>query len=136
MTRSISMAGKSYPIHTISYSVSTLIMPLPILLLWASKRNRDGLGEIDARYPDIDVTPAATSFLRIDETKPFYDCAIEAIVAQPTRSVTYVVLGPLTNLATLVRRAPEVCRERLGRVVIMGGALDVPGNDTAVAECT
>lgn len=26
-------------------------------------------------------------------------------------------------------------RTRIGRIVIMGGALDVPGNTTSVAEC-
>lgn len=33
-------------------------------------------------------------------------------------------------------RADGVCvRERIGRVVIMGGALDVPGNAAPSAEC-
>lgn len=33
-------------------------------------------------------------------------------------------------------RTDGVCvRERIGRVVIMGGAFDVPGNATPSAEC-
>lgn len=51
------------------------------------------------------------------------------------RSVTYIALGPLTNLAQTLRTDGECVRERIGRVVIMGGALDVPGNTTPSAEC-
>jgi hypothetical protein len=51
------------------------------------------------------------------------------------RSVTYIALGPLTNLAQTLRSDGACVRERIGRVVIMGGALDVPGNTTPSAEC-
>ena len=51
------------------------------------------------------------------------------------RSVTYIALGPLTNLAQTLRTDGACVRERIGRVVIMGGALDVPGNTTPSAEC-
>jgi len=44
------------------------------------------------------------------------------------------VLGPLTNLARMLRLDGALVRERIGRVVIMGGTLDVPGNVTASAE--
>ena len=53
----------------------------------------------------------------------------------PPRSVTYIALGPLTNLAQTLRADGACMRERIGRVVIMGGALDVPGNTTPSAEC-
>lgn len=47
--------------------------------------------------------------------------------------VTLVTLGPLTNLALALEHFPgEV--EKLAAVVMMGGALGVPGNVTAVAE--
>jgi hypothetical protein len=51
------------------------------------------------------------------------------------RSVTYIALGPLTNLAQTLRTDGACVRERIGRVVIMGGALDVPGNTSPSAEC-
>lgn len=51
------------------------------------------------------------------------------------RSVTYIALGPLTNLAQTLRTDGACVCERIGRVVIMGGALDVPGNTTPSAEC-
>lgn len=47
--------------------------------------------------------------------------------------LSIIALGPLTNIARAVQRAPEVMR-RVGRVVIMGGAIAVPGNVNPVAE--
>ena len=47
--------------------------------------------------------------------------------------VYYVPTGPLTNLATALRRAPELARE-LPRVTFMGGSLALPGNVTPYAE--
>jgi inosine-uridine nucleoside N-ribohydrolase len=35
----------------------------------------------------------------------------------------------------MMRKDGDMIHERIGRVVIMGGALDVPGNTTPVAEC-
>jgi inosine-uridine nucleoside N-ribohydrolase len=49
------------------------------------------------------------------------------------RELTIVALGPLTNLALALKAdAPTV--GRVGRVVAMGGAVDVPGNVTPTAE--
>lgn len=47
--------------------------------------------------------------------------------------ITLVALGPLTNLAHLQRRHPGTL-EMARTVVIMGGAVDVPGNITPLAE--
>lgn len=47
--------------------------------------------------------------------------------------LTIIALGPLTNLALLLERYPESL-ERLNSLVVMGGAVDVPGNTTASAE--
>ena len=47
--------------------------------------------------------------------------------------LTIVALGPLTNLARALERAPKIMA-RVGRVVVMGGAVKVPGNVTSVAE--
>jgi pyrimidine-specific ribonucleoside hydrolase len=43
------------------------------------------------------------------------------------RPVTIVAVGPLTNLGVVVRDQPDLV-ESIERVVIMGGAVDVPGN--------
>jgi inosine-uridine nucleoside N-ribohydrolase/predicted ester cyclase len=53
--------------------------------------------------------------------------------------VTVVTLGPLTNVAQALTAAPEI-GPNIARIVIMGGAVDVPGNvqpaisDNAYAE--
>ena len=47
-------------------------------------------------------------------------------------SVTLVPIGPLTNIALLLRACPEVCA-RIDRIVCMGGS-SVEGNITATAE--
>ncbi|MEE9147942.1 MAG: ribokinase [Candidatus Tectomicrobia bacterium] len=47
--------------------------------------------------------------------------------------LTVVALGPLTNIARAIQRAPDTMRQ-LGCLVIMGGAISVPGNVTPTAE--
>jgi inosine-uridine nucleoside N-ribohydrolase len=49
------------------------------------------------------------------------------------RLLTFVALGPLTNLA-LALKADLAAMKFVGRVVAMGGAVDVPGNVTPTAE--
>ena len=96
----------------------------------------DGLGDIDVRHPDLNVDVPATEHPYLSLTdRPGPDVALEMIRDGPSRSITYIALGPLTNLAHLLRLGGDVVRNRIGRVVCMGGALDVPGNTTPVAEC-
>lgn len=82
----------------------------------------DGLGDL----PDWPaVHPAAPSAH-----------AAEVMVAAADRhgpALTLVALGPLTNLALAARTAASTMR-RTGRLVVMGGAVDVPGNVTPDAE--
>ena len=82
-----------------------------------------GPGGISVRLPAPGIAPVeagAPEFLR------------DNLLACPDR-VTLVALGPLTNLAKLLRRYPEAW-ERLGGLVVMGGAVDVLGNVTPYAE--
>jgi purine nucleosidase len=48
-------------------------------------------------------------------------------------SVTLVPLGPLTNIALVLRRAPELAG-RIGRIVLMGGGFFEGGNYAPAAE--
>ena len=57
---------------------------------------------------------------------------IEKVMAAPGE-VTLVALGPLTNIALAVRQEPKLA-QAVREVVIMGGALRVPGNVTPAAE--
>jgi len=41
----------------------------------------------------------------------------------------------MTNLARVMQKDGEMVRQRIGRIICMGGALDVPGNITPTAEC-
>jgi purine nucleosidase len=48
-------------------------------------------------------------------------------LAHSRQPVTIVATGPLTNIATLLREEPSLL-EKIGELIIMGGALAVPGN--------
>lgn len=61
------------------------------------------------------------------------DFIIETLRNEPSGSVTLCPLGPLTNIATAFRRAPDIV-ERVGRIVLMGGAYFQVGNITPAAE--
>jgi purine nucleosidase len=58
--------------------------------------------------------------------------ALQAYVTSSAEPVTVLALGPLTNLAVLLRRQPEL-GARIGQLMWMGGSAG-PGNHTAAAE--
>ncbi len=61
------------------------------------------------------------------------DFLIETLRREPAGSVTLVPIGPLTNIATAMRRAPDIV-PRIERIVLMGGAYFEVGNITPAAE--
>ena len=68
--------------------------------------------------------------------KPSGGGAGDAIVAKAREhgeALTIVALGPLTNIARALD-ADERTMRRVGRLIVMGGAIEVPGNVTAAAE--
>lgn len=80
----------------------------------------DGLGNMNYPAPE-----------RAAESKPAVDALIDTINANP--GITLVTLGPLTNVALAVSKAPEIAA-KVGRCVIMGGAACTVGNVTPAAE--
>jgi purine nucleosidase len=60
------------------------------------------------------------------------DFVIEEIMHE-RKMITLVCIAPLTNVALALRREPRIA-EYVKEVVIMGGALRVPGNVTPAAE--
>jgi len=83
---------------------------------------QDGLG-------DLGDWPAA-------EPRLAAEGAVALIVATARRHgarLTLIALGPLTNIALAVA-ADAAAMRGVGRVVVMGGAVDVPGNVTPEAE--
>jgi purine nucleosidase len=81
---------------------------------------RDGLG--DHRYPAPRRAPEALHAV---------DAMIEAIEAHP--GLVLVTLGPLTNIALVVTKKPDIAAQ-VGRCVVMGGAPCCEGNVTPAAE--
>ncbi|MBL4917877.1 nucleoside hydrolase [Szabonella alba] len=61
------------------------------------------------------------------------DFLIETLRREPSGTVTLCPLGPLTNIATALQRAPDIA-ERVQQIVLMGGAYFEVGNITPAAE--
>lgn len=61
------------------------------------------------------------------------DFIIETLRSEPAGTVTLCPLGPLTNIATAFRRAPDII-DRIEQIVLMGGAYFEVGNITPTAE--
>jgi inosine-uridine nucleoside N-ribohydrolase len=60
------------------------------------------------------------------------DFIIDSVKANP-REVTILAIGPLTNIAQAMRKAPEIV-PLIKQIIYMGGAVHVPGNTTKFAE--
>lgn len=59
--------------------------------------------------------------------------SMAAIIRRNPGKVTILALGPMTNIAMLLRLHPDLERE-VRRIVFMGGNAHVPGNASAAAE--
>lgn len=82
----------------------------------------DGLGELDGwPSPPSRPAPAVAVDVLLDFARRHGD------------RLVLIALGPLTNLAHAVERQATALRG-VGRLVVMGGAVDVPGNVTDGAE--
>ncbi len=82
---------------------------------------QNGLGEVQLPKPRIQ--PVAQHAV---------DLIIDLVMAEPG-AITLVAIGPLTNVALALRREPRLA-QNVREVVIMGGALRVPGNVTPTSE--
>lgn len=97
--------------------------PLARVLQTATRyHGEDGLGDL-ADWPATEQAPASADAASV--------IIQHAKVSQ--RLLTLVALGPLTNLA-LALKADATAMGFVGRIVAMGGAVDVPGNITPAAE--
>ncbi|MBO0792005.1 MAG: nucleoside hydrolase, partial [Ktedonobacteraceae bacterium] len=81
----------------------------------------NGLGNIE--LPPLKLQPIAQHAA---------DLIIEKVHQYPGE-ITLVAIGPLTNLALALRKEPGLA-QHVREVVIMGGAVRVPGNVTPCAE--
>jgi len=97
--------------------------PLARALTTATRfHGEDGLGDLPD-WPAVERMPASPDAVE----------AILAAVRRHERALTIVALGPLTNLALALKKDAATVG-RAGRIVAMGGAVDVPGNVTPTAE--
>ena len=80
----------------------------------------DGLGGVDLATP--------SGFAPTDLFELY-----EALIGAHGSALAIVTIGPLTNLAAVLRERPGLL-ERAGRLVIMGGAIWCKGNATPHAE--
>jgi inosine-uridine nucleoside N-ribohydrolase/succinylglutamate desuccinylase len=55
------------------------------------------------------------------------------IIKENPYEITIVAIGPLTNIARAIQKSPEIMK-KAKEIVIMGGAIKVPGNKNRVAE--
>jgi inosine-uridine nucleoside N-ribohydrolase len=86
----------------------------------ADVHGASGLDGAELPEPDIDLDPRPAVALMAD------------VLRAASEPLTLVATGPLTNVALLLRSAPDV-RERLARIVWMGGSRG-RGNRTPYAE--
>jgi len=97
--------------------------PLARALTTATRyHGEDGLGDLPD-WPEVEPLPGSPGAVEV-----ILDAA-----RRHGRDLTIIALGPLTNLA-LALKEDAGALERVGRVVAMGGAVDVPGNVTPTAE--
>jgi purine nucleosidase len=84
-------------------------------------------GETGLNGPDL---PEPVVPLRAEHGVDFL---VETLMAHEPGTVTLCTLGPLTNVATALQKAPEIA-PRIGGIVMMGGAYFEVGNFTPAAE--
>ncbi|MFW0785687.1 nucleoside hydrolase [Gordonia sp. CPCC 206044] len=104
------------PVHTGS----------PVPLVAKLMTTEETHGPLGIGYADL--PPTTTSASSVDAA----DAWIEAARAHPGELIG-LVTGPLTSLATAIRRDPAL-PTRLARLVTMGGAFHVHGNTTPTSE--
>jgi len=83
---------------------------------------KDGLGDTALNLPDLS-----------DFTWETMDFITASLIENP-RKITLVSTGPLMNLAILIQNVPRETLLLFKEIVIMGGAITVPGNITPYAE--
>ncbi|MFJ9500582.1 nucleoside hydrolase [Brevibacillus centrosporus] len=81
----------------------------------------NGLGNVELPLPS-----AAPQVMRAAEF-------MIATIKEHPQKITLITVGSMTNLALAIMAAPEIV-SLVERVVVMGGAVTVPGNRTPVAE--
>lgn len=95
------------------------------------RRAPAGAGEFHGAEGLGDLSPVETrqSF----EAEVAHEALIRLIQSRDPKTVTLVVMGPMTNVALALRQDPSLA-DRLQQIIAMGGARSEGGNITASAE--
>ena len=88
----------------------------------AGVHGKDGLGNTNRPLPSLSSFTWESLEFIISNIKRF------------PNEISLVSIGPLTNLANLFQKGPKHLYKKLKQVIIMGGAVTVPGNITPYAE--
>ena len=112
----IEMCGAQTPVYI---GCERPMLHEPVHAYWY--HGPDGMGGMN--YPEPKLQAAQGHAI---------DALIENIRAH-AHDVTLVTLGPLTNVAGALIRAPEIA-QMVTRCIVMGGAANVVGNVTPAAE--
>jgi purine nucleosidase len=115
--RIIDLAGRSaVPVH--AGCARPIMAPVERKL---SVHGGDGLGDIGLPPPSSSVSPGHA-----------VDVLIDCIRAEPG-GITLCPVGPMTNIAMALVKAPDIA-PLIREIVFMGGAAFRPGNSTPAAE--
>ncbi|KAI0125549.1 inosine-uridine preferring nucleoside hydrolase [Xylariales sp. AK1849] len=109
----------------------------------------DGLHGVHAAHPHLEPEDTWKSLFDEGESTPAEDPSfysyftpsktpahkeiLRILKEEPEDTITICAVGPMTNLALAAAEDPEVFL-RVKEVCVMGGAVEVPGNITPVAE--
>lgn len=115
--RIVELSGKLIPVYRGADKPLQIPAPEPPLDI----QGNDGLGNTHQPEPKLKAESESAS-----------DFLVREINANPGK-ITLIAIGPLTNLALALKRDPSIA-SKVKRVVLMGGALNTPGNVTPVAE--
>lgn len=102
---------------------------------------RDGLQNVHTTHKHISPHDAAHHFAsELPAGSPFQtttlssaDYILDTLAKSPPKTISIIAIGPLTNLA-LAAQKDAATFSRVKRIIIMGGAVDLPGNVTPNAE--
>ncbi|MBP1731439.1 MAG: Inosine-uridine preferring nucleoside hydrolase [Deltaproteobacteria bacterium] len=109
----------------------TATSPSRELITAQAVHGTDGLGEL-SRFTNPDGKPKYSKVPVPADLPGAVDTLRDTLKRYPGE-VTIVTLGPLTNLARALEADQEALRHAR-ELIIMGGALTIPGNVTPVAE--
>lgn len=122
--RILTALGRQNDVPVYIGSNERLITPAPVVKAEDMYFGSDGFSDIQFGEPQPDIT-----LLRFDDTLG----ELYRVVKQYRNDISFVSLGPLTNLALLLKVYPET-REWISQVFIMGGNRHGVGNTQNAAE--